>query len=125
MFDFALTLVGVPYEDWSWFLDDPRLNSSLNRQELVQLFCQDYSAVSGVSETKCAEYFYAASVFVCIKQFCLSLVIGQITMAKHYLQCAFSSAQQLDKEVVILLESLQLAGNITADRLQSNPKTRP
>lgn len=85
-YDFGLVLVGVKYEDWSWFIDDPRLKTSLDRVELLRAFLTAHEQGS--------EYlFHLSSIFVCIKQCALMQAAGGQEMASHYLKRARESAE--------------------------------
>jgi len=107
-FDFAIAFAGVAFEDWSWFIDDPRLNTSLSRQELLQVFSEDLAQTTNTDKATTISAFNLCSIFVCIKQHCLMLATGQEEMAKHYLDCASESAQQSKlKEAIELIRKLQ------------------
>jgi hypothetical protein len=108
LFDFGLLLVGVPFEDWSWFIDDPLLRTDFDRDELLEIFCTESSQEIVMDDLDLKKMFYIASVFVCIKQCCLMLDIGCEKMADHYLECAFVSAKSIsDKGAVQLLQKLK------------------
>jgi len=89
-FDFGLVLAGVPHEDWSWFIDDPRLNSSLCRQELLEVFLED--EVSRAVSRGC---FHLSAIFVCLKQYSLMYALDRHSVAEHYLSRAAESAEAL------------------------------
>lgn len=122
-YDFDLAFAGVPFEDWAWFIDDPRLNSSLNRHELVHIFCKDFAQATGESEAALAHLFYLSAVFVGIKQCCLMFSAGQNEMGNHYLRRAEESAVISSfKEAIILLGKLRVMPprNFPSE----NPETR-
>lgn len=105
-FDFGLILAGVPCEDWSWFIDDPRLQSALTREEILQIFC-DYEQGSSGEDVNAAA-FHVSAIFVCIKQYCLMRQIRRDEMAAHYLERALQSAEAISShEVVQMLGELK------------------
>lgn len=107
-FDFEVAFAGIAFEDWSWFIDDPRLNSSLSRQELLQVFSKHFAQTTNANEATIRSAFHLCSIFVCIKQHCLMLATEQEEMARHYLDCASESAQQTKlKEAIELIRKLQ------------------
>ncbi|MEK7075852.1 MAG: hypothetical protein AAB948_03625 [Patescibacteria group bacterium] len=107
-YDFEVAFAGVAFEDWSWFIDNPRLNASLSWQELLHLFCEDFTKVNRGSEAKASQTFFISSVFVCIKQHCLMLAMGEAEMSNHYLACAARSAEQsTQKEAIELVRKLR------------------
>ena len=107
-FDFEVAFAGIAFEDWSWFIDDPRLNSSLSRLELLQVFSEHFAQTTNANEITASNAFHLCSIFVCIKQHCLMLANGRDEMAKHYLDCASESAKQSRlKEAIELIRKLQ------------------
>jgi len=104
VFDFGLFLAGVPHEDWSLFIDDPRLRTSLTRNELIAIFTGSTNDRHGEGAK---EMFHRAAVFVNIKQYCL-MVQAKRSVAGHYLSRARQSAEALclDK-IVRLIGTLQ------------------
>lgn len=107
MFDFGLVLVGVPFEDWSWFIDDPRLASELSRKEMVRIFWEGLERpVMSLADTTTA--FHVAAIFVCVKQYCLMDNVGRHAMALHYLQRARMSAESIDSpDAIALVQKLE------------------
>lgn len=91
-FDFGLMLVGVPQEDWSWFIDDPRLKTTLSRNHLIDIFGMECGTGTHTSQELS---YHLAAVFVCIKQYCLMREAGKHDMAAHYLKRASVSADAL------------------------------
>ncbi|MHB8871392.1 MAG: protein kinase family protein [Candidatus Doudnabacteria bacterium] len=107
-YDFEVTFAGVAFEDWSWFIDDPRLNTSISWQEILHLFCEDFARVDRRSEAEITQAFFISSIFVCIKQSCLMLAMGEAKMSNHYLACATRSAKQSkNKEAIELVRRLR------------------
>lgn len=104
MFDFGLLLVGVPFEDWAWFIDDPRLASSLTREELIEVFCECFEVRDASS------MFNLAAFFVCLKQYCIMSSVGRKDMANHYLRRAGKSAEDIPSvDARLLIERLKPA----------------
>lgn len=98
--DFGLVLAGTMYEDWAWFIDDPRLKTSLTRDELLTLFQREWGTGS-------SKDFSLASVFVGIKQYCLMRTLGETAMAARYLERVAVSAQDFgDRKVMELVEKI-------------------
>ncbi|TSC65286.1 MAG: hypothetical protein G01um101477_546 [Candidatus Doudnabacteria bacterium Gr01-1014_77] len=107
-YDFEVAFAGVAFEDWSWFIDDPRLNTSISWQEILHLFCEDYAKVDRRSEAEITQSFFISSIFVCIKQSCMMLAMGEAEMSNHYLACATRSAKQsTNKEAIELVRRLR------------------
>lgn len=104
VFDFGLLLVGVPCEDWSWFIDDPRFNSSLSREEIIKIFC-DSQQNCFHGDANIVTVFHLSAIFVCIKQYCLMLEIHREDMAMHYLTRARWSAEELSSEGILKIIS--------------------
>ncbi len=105
-FDFGLILAGVPCEDWSWFIDDPRLQSTLTREEILQIFRDGERDSSGEDVNVVA--FHVSALFVCIKQHCLMRKIRRDEMAAHYLKRALRSAEVISShEIVQMLGELK------------------
>jgi aminoglycoside phosphotransferase (APT) family kinase protein len=102
MFDFGLVLVGVPFEDWSWFIDDPRLVSELSREEMVRVFWESLERPA-MSLADTTTSFHVSAIFVCIKQCCLMEDAGRHAMASHYLQRMRISAESIGSEDAIAL----------------------
>lgn len=100
VFDFGLLLVGVPWEDWSWFIDDPRLNSSLSREEIIKIFCNSQQNCFH-GDANIVTVFHLSAIFVCIKQYCLMLEIHRDEMALHYLARARLSAEEVSSEEIV------------------------
>lgn len=105
MFDFGLLLVGTPFEDWSWFIDDPRLRTEIPRMELVRIF----AGAAGMHFDHSAEMmFHRAAMFVNIKQCCIAAGTGRGGVG-HYLSRLRQSAKALSSDRAMrLVESLQI-----------------
>jgi len=104
MFDFGLLLAGIPHEDWSWFIDDPRLRTNLTRDELLAIFIE---ATGSRHRPDAEEMFHRAAIFVNMKQYCLMSQTRR-SAAEHYLSRVRQSAEALSADKVLrLVETLQ------------------
>lgn len=109
MFDFGLILVGLPFEDWSWFIDDPRMVSELTREDIVSIFWKSLERPTK-SFADTIKIFHVSAIFVCIKQYCLMKSIGRYDMAAHYMQRALMSAESINSNVALeLIKKLRSA----------------
>lgn len=107
-YDFEVAFAGVPFEDWSWFIDDPRLVSSLSRAKLLSIFCQDFALNTDKNETILTHLFHISSIYVCIKQSCFMLARGEKELSAKYLERAHESAQKLSlKEAVSIITRMR------------------
>lgn len=108
MFDFGLLLVNTLLEDWSWFIDDPRLKTHLTRDDVLKIFCEVNSHTLGMSMVEMKNAFSVASFFVCIKQYCLMLDADRNEMANHYWCRALVSARSIaDYRAVQVLKNIE------------------
>jgi hypothetical protein len=105
VFDFGLLLTGTPFEDWSWFIDDPRLRTDVSRMELVRIFAE---AADMRLDSSVETMFHRAAMFVNIKQCCIAAERRRAGVV-HYLSRIRQSAEALSSgEGMRFVESLQI-----------------
>jgi hypothetical protein len=109
-FDFCLLLAGSETEDWSWFIDDPRLHTSVSRNEMLTIFANVYRQPWSPSHLEYRELFNVASMFVCMKQASIMLAINRVDMAGHYLRMLQVSAAENDSREAMILAQIVYEG---------------
>ncbi len=102
MIDFSTIRVGTQFDNWIQFIEDPRMQFSCDKEELIQLFFTK----NNLSESK-INFFYAASIYT-------NLLQGIFTYKKNtqlaikYFENANNSFRKLRQSNNLLIDTTQL-----------------